>query len=79
MLWAGGGLATGRVIGATDRRGEFVADRRVGPHDFLATIYHHLGIDYEKVTLPDGTGGSVHIVQDGKAIPELTSTAHSRS
>jgi len=73
MLWAGGGIATGRVIGATDRRGEYVVERRVGPQDFLATIYHHLGIDFEKVTLPDGTGRPVHIVQNGKAIPELIS------
>jgi uncharacterized protein (DUF1501 family) len=79
MLWAGGGIATGRVIGATDRRGEYVVDRRVGPHDFLATIYHHLGIDYDKVTLPDGTGRPVHIVQDGKAIPELTAAPGVRS
>ena len=75
MLWAGGGIATGRVIGATDRRGEYVVDRRVGPHDFLATIYRHLGIDYEKVTLPDMTGRPVHIVDNGKAIPELLSTS----
>ena len=65
MLWAGGGIATGRVIGATDRRGEDVVERRVGPHDFLATIYHHLGIDYEKVTLPDFTGRPVPIVTHG--------------
>jgi uncharacterized protein (DUF1501 family) len=73
MLWAGGGIRTGQVIGATDRRGEYVADRQVGPHDFLATIYHHLGIDYETVTLPDGTGRPVHIVQNGQAISELIS------
>src|ERR1019366_3870390 len=71
MLFAGGGIATGRVIGATDRRGEDVIERRVGPHDFLATIYHHLGIDYERVTLPDFTGRPVPIVQHGRAIPEL--------
>jgi hypothetical protein len=59
------------VTGATDRRGEFVTDRRVGPQDFLATISSHLGIDHDKVTLPDGTGRPVHVVQDGKAIPEL--------
>ena len=39
---------TGQVIGATDRRGEDVVERRVGPQDFLATIYRHLGIDYEQ-------------------------------
>ena len=74
MLWAGGGIPTGRYIGATDRRGEDVVDRRVGPHDFLATIYHHLGIDYENVTLPDQTGRPVHIVQNGKAIDELVAS-----
>jgi uncharacterized protein (DUF1501 family) len=75
MLWAGGGIATGGVLGATDRRGEDVVERRVGPHDFLATIYHHLGIDYEKVALPDFTGRPVPIVRDGKAIPELLSAS----
>jgi uncharacterized protein (DUF1501 family) len=72
MLFAGGGIATGKVIGATDRRGEEVVERRVGPHDFLATVYHHLGIDYEKVALPDFTGRPMPIVRDGKAITELT-------
>ncbi|HEY8505659.1 MAG TPA: DUF1501 domain-containing protein [Gemmataceae bacterium] len=71
MLWAGGGITTGQVVGATDARGEDVVERRVGPQDFLATIYHHLGIDYEKVTLPDFSGRPVPIVRDGKAIPEL--------
>jgi hypothetical protein len=74
MLWAGGGIETGSVIGGTDRLGEDVVDRRVGPHDFLATIYHHLGIDYEKVTLPDQTGRPIHIVRNGQAIPELVAS-----
>ena len=64
-------LRTGRVIGATDRLGETVADRRVGPQDFLATIYHHLGIDYANAALPDQTGRPVPIVPNGTAIPEL--------
>jgi uncharacterized protein (DUF1501 family) len=71
MLWAGGGIAGGQVIGATDRRGEEVRQRRVGPQDFLATIYRHLGIDYEKVTLPDFMGRPVPIVSNGKPIAEL--------
>ena len=73
MLWAGGGLSTGRVIGATDRLGEYVVERKVGPQDFLATLYQHLGIDYENVTLMDQTNRPIHIVQNGKAIPELVS------
>lgn len=77
MLWAGGGIRTGRIIGGTDRRGEDVVDRRVGPQDFLATIYQHLGIDYRHATIPDLTGRPTPIVTDGQAIPELLRTDHS--
>jgi uncharacterized protein (DUF1501 family) len=73
MLWAGGGIATGQVVGATDRKGEDVVERRVGPQDFLATIYRHLGIDFDKVALPDFSGRPVPIIRDGKAITELLS------
>jgi Protein of unknown function (DUF1501) len=70
-LWAGGGIETGRFIGATDKRGEDVIERRCGPGDFLATIYHHLGIDYANVFLKDFNGRPTPIVDHGKAIPEL--------
>lgn len=73
MLWAGGGIRTGQVIGATDGRGEDVVERRVGPQDFLATIYRHLGIDYERVTIPDHAGRPTFIVDNGSAIAELAS------
>lgn len=71
MIWAGGGIQTGQVIGATDRRGEQVIQRRVGPQDFLATIYQHLGIDYKHMTIPDPTGRPIPIVEGGEAIVEL--------
>lgn len=74
MIWAGGGIQTGQVIGATDRRGEEVVERRVGPQDFLATIYRHLGIDYETVTIPDHAGRPTFIVDDGHAIAELAAS-----
>jgi hypothetical protein len=72
MIWAGGGIQTGGILGATDRRGEEVVERRVGPQDFLATIYRHLGIDYGHVTIPDRNGRPTPIVTDGQAIGELT-------
>jgi len=75
MIWAGGGIQTGGVIGATDRRGEEVTTRRVGPQDFLATIYRHLGVDYANVTIPDRTGRPTPIVTDGQAIAELAARA----
>ncbi len=75
MIWAGGGIRTGQIIGATDRRGEDVTERRFGPQDFLATIYRHLGIDYERVTIPDRAGRPTPIVTHGAAIPELRAMA----
>lgn len=74
-IWAGGGIQTGGVIGATDKRGEDVIERACGPDDFLATIYHHLGIDSSKVTLPDFNGRPTAIVQNGRPIPELIARA----
>ena len=72
MIWAGGGIQTGQVIGATDKRGEDVTDGLAGPAEFLATIYRHLGIDYQRVTIPDQLGRPVPIVASGaRAIPQL--------
>lgn len=73
-LWAGGGIQTGGVIGASDKRGEDAIDRISRPGDFLATIYHHLGIEAEKIFLKDFTGRPVPILPHGKAIPELTAS-----
>lgn len=71
MLFAGGGIQTGQVIGSTDRRGEDPVRRRVSPLDFLATIYRHLGIDYENTAIENFAGRPVPILNDGHAIPEL--------
>ena len=71
MLFAGGGMQTGQLIGKTDARGEDPVERRVGPGDFLATIYHHLGIDAEQVAIPNFSGRPIPILPHGKPIPEL--------
>lgn len=72
-LWAGGGIETGRFIGATDKRGEDVIERRCGVGDFLATIYHHLGIDSSKVFINDFNGRPTPVVDQGRPIAELIS------
>lgn len=72
MLFAGGGIQTGQIIGATDARGEDPIDRRVSPGDFLATLYNHLGIDAQRYAVPDHTGRPIPILQRGKVISELT-------
>jgi hypothetical protein len=52
---AGGGFKGGRVVGATDARGEEVKDRPVSPGDVIASIFTQLGFDLEaKLPNPDG-------------------------
>ena len=46
-------------------------ERPCGPGDFLATIYHHLGIDGTKVFIKDFNGRPTPIVDHGRPIPEL--------
>jgi hypothetical protein len=70
-IWAGGGIETGRFIGATDKRGEDSIERICSADDFLATIYHHLGIDSSNVFINDFNGRPTRIVEHGKPIPEL--------
>lgn len=71
MLFAGGGIRTGQVIGATDARGEDPISRRVTPYDFLMTLFHHLGFDPVQLALQDFAGRRNPIFSKGDPIPEL--------
>ncbi len=71
ILFAGGGAPGGQVIGATNKHGEYPIRRRVGPWDFIATVYRHLGIDAPAVTVPHPTGRPVPILPEGEPIREL--------
>jgi uncharacterized protein (DUF1501 family) len=59
IVFAGGGVKGGRILGATDARGETVTDygwsanRDVRSEDVTATIYSALGIDYTTVRYDD--------------------------
>lgn len=70
-IWFGGGIETGKFVGATDKRGEDSIERICGPGDFSATIYHHLGIDWANMMIRDFNGRPTRIVEHGKPIPEL--------
>jgi uncharacterized protein (DUF1501 family) len=72
MLFAGGGIQTGQIIGATDARGEDPVERRVSPGDFLATLYNHLGLEAARISVPDQSGRPIPILPRGKVISELT-------
>ena len=48
MVLGGGGLQGGQVIGASDERGGYVAERPISVGDVFATIYKAMGIDWTK-------------------------------
>lgn len=76
ILFAGGGIQTGQIIGATDTRGEDATDRIVGRGDFLATLYQHLGIDAENIEFTNFAGRPVPILPEGGTpISELACVA----
>ena len=64
-LLAGGGMKTGQVIGATDRLGGEPNERPVTFGEVFATLYHNLGIDVNKATVPDLSGRPKYLVPDG--------------
>jgi hypothetical protein len=70
ILLCGGGMRTGQVIGATNARGEFPVERRLTPNDLWATVYRHLGIDFE-LAFPDYQGRPMPILPFGEPIAEL--------
>ena len=71
-LLAGGGMKTGQVIGSTDRIAGDAATRPVACGELFATLYHNMGIDPTKATLPDLTGRPQFVVEDAVApIKEL--------
>ena len=47
VVFAGGGIGGGQVMGASDRIAAYPATAPVSPEDIAATIYHALGIDLE--------------------------------
>ena len=48
MILGGGGVEGGKVVGASDERGAFVAERMVSMGDVHATVYKAFGIDWTK-------------------------------
>ena len=71
-LFAGGGIARGRVVGRTDRHGATVTERPVSPKDVLATAYHLLGIDPHTLLI-DRTGRPHPLVTDAHVVAEMLS------
>ncbi|MBM3785164.1 MAG: DUF1501 domain-containing protein [Acidobacteria bacterium] len=48
LLVGGGGIQGGHIVGASDERGAYVADRPISTGDLYATMYKAMGIDWTK-------------------------------
>jgi hypothetical protein len=68
-LLAGGGLRTGRAIGATDDLAKAIVERPISIPDFHATIYAALGISPARELHTDGR--PVPITDAGRPIAEI--------
>jgi hypothetical protein len=66
-LLFGGGARQGHVHGTTDKNAGYPLDHPVTPPDFVATIYHLLGIDPD-TTVPDRNGRPVPIAHGGRPV-----------
>ena len=69
ILFAGGGIRPGQVVGASDRNGAEPKDRPVDPSQVAATVYQALGI-HPQTTLPGPEGEAVALA-DARAIAGL--------
>lgn len=53
------------MIGATDRLGGEAVERPVRFGEVFTRLYHNLGIDVNKATLPDLSGRPQYLVEPG--------------
>jgi hypothetical protein len=70
VLFAGGGIKPGQIVGATDKQGAAPTTEPVGVEDLLYTIFHLMGIDPAK-TYYTPLGRPVPIVNGGRLVKEL--------
>jgi hypothetical protein len=70
VVFAGGGVHGGQVVGKTDATGAMPAERPVTPEDMAATVYGLLGIDTRK-TYTTATGRPIRIAENGEGVKEL--------
>lgn len=68
-LLAGGGIRAGQVIGETNERAEHPIRRPVHFQEVFATLYHNMGFDIDRTTIPDRGGRPMYLVDHGKYQP----------
>src|SRR5262245_48850677 len=73
MWMAGGGVAGGRTIGATDELGLHAIDTRLHVHDLHATILHLLGLDHTKLVYFHKGRPERATINEGEVYRKITS------
>lgn len=68
-MLAGGGMRTGKIIGSTNRLGEYAVDRPVHFQEIFATLYKSLGLDVNTLTIPDFQGRPQFLVDANQHQP----------
>ena len=69
LTMGGGGIQTGRVIGASDKHAAVPAERPVSIPDFAATVYHVLGLDPHAQVVAQGR--TMKMLPEGSVVREL--------
>ncbi len=70
VLYAGGGLKMGQMIGTTNALAEYPASKPYTPGCVLSTMYHSLGIDHKHVFY-DQAQRPMPVLSEGEPIKEL--------
>ena len=69
LTLGGGGIKTGRIIGASDKHGAVPVDRPVSIPDFAATVYHAIGLDPKAEFVAQGR--RMQMLPEGSVVREL--------
>ena len=70
ILYAGGGLKMGQVIGSTNEKAEYPTSKAASVGCVLSTMYHTLGLDYRHV-FHDHARRPLPVLNEGQPIEEL--------
>lgn len=70
VLYAGGGLKMGQMIGTTDSQAAYPTSKPYSPGCILSTMYHAVGVDYKHVFYDDGKR-PMPVLSEGEPIKEL--------
>lgn len=70
VLFSGGGLKVGQMVGSTDSHGAYPTSKPYSPGCVLATMYHVMGIDYNH-HFYDQSDRPIPVLPEGRPITEL--------